>query len=70
MNVIALNEILRTNESVALQVGFYIISRDKVKIPPIFFGRRRGATHEDVERENHREELQIKCSPMQWNLRL
>lgn len=69
MNVIALNEVLRTNESVALQVGFYIISRDKVKIPPVFFGRKRRATHEAVERANHGEELEIKCSPMQWYLR-
>lgn len=70
VNVIALTEILRTNESVALQVGFYVISRGKVEIQPAFFGRRRGATHEDTEREKHGEELQIKCSPMQWNLRL
>lgn len=64
VNVIALTELLRTNESVALQVRFYIISRDKVEIPPVFFGRRRCATHEDIKRENHGEELQIKCSPM------
>lgn len=69
MNVTALNEVLRANESVVLQVSIYIISRDKVKTPPVFFGRR-GATHEAVERTNHGGELQIKCSPVQWNLRL
>lgn len=70
VNVIALNEVLRTNESVALQVGFTLLQEIRLKFHQYFFGGRRSATHEDVERAHYGEQLQIKSSPMQWNLRI
>lgn len=70
MNVIALNKVLRTKESDALQVGFTLFQEIRLKFHQYFLEGGVGSTHEAVERANHGEELEIKCSPMQWYLRL